>query len=160
MLELSLAVLVVVYLLVLLSEERLGFHRLTQRVDRRISYLGSVQQDLVPVNRVLSRIAHRGEKHSARACLLVDFVHYLLAPVSVLAEFVLVLLYFQCSCRAEGYAALAVNAAGFVSDHLVQVGIVMVHLVGTLSFTDAALYAAVVIAHHLKQGVHIIYSHL
>ena len=148
------------YLLVLLAEERLGFHRLTKRVDRRVGYLRSIQQYLVPVNGVLARVAHRGKEHSTGACLLVDLVHYLLAPVAVLAELVLVLLYFQRSGRAESYAALAVNTACFICDHLIEVGVVMMHLVGALSFTDAALDAAVVIANHLKQRIHIVNSHL
>ena len=160
MLEFSPAVLVVVDLLLLLAEEGLGLHRLAQRVDRRVCYLGSVQQYLVPVNRVLAGVAHRREEHSAGACLLVDLVHYLLAPVAILAELVLVLPYFQRSCRAQRYTALAVNAVGFIGHHSIEVGVVMVHLVGALALTDAALNAAVRVADHLKQRIHIVNSHL
>ena len=159
-LEFSPAVLVVVDLLLLLAKEGLGLHRLAQRVDRRVCYLGSVQQYLVPVNRVLAWVAHRREEHSAGACLLVDLVHYLLAPVAVLAELVLVLSYLERSCRAERHTALAVNAVRFIGYHSVEVGVVMVHLVGTLALTDAALYAAVRVADHLKQRIHIVNSHL
>ena len=105
-------------------------------------------------------MAYRSEEHSAVACLFVDLVHNLLSPVAVLSELVLVLSLLERSCRAERHTALAVNAVRFIGYHSVEVGVVMVHLVGALALTDAALYAAVRVADHLKQRIHIVNSHL
>ena len=114
---------------VTVSEEYLCFHRLTQRVDRRICYLRSVEQYLVPVNGIFLRVTHCRKKNAARFRLLVDFRHYLLAPVGVVSELVGVIYYLQCARRTDTYASLAVNALLAVRDHHIKICVISVYFV-------------------------------
>src|SRR5699024_730118 len=129
-------------------------------VDRRVRDLRRVYQYLVPINRQRLRIAHRRQQNAAARSLLVHFLYRFILPVCVLAQTAVALDNLERSCRAERHAALAVNALRFVAQHNFAVGIVAVYLVGTLSFTDTAGYAAAVIADDFKFGIYEIYAHI
>ena len=57
----------------LLAEKGLRFHRLAQRIDRRVRDLRGVDQDLIPIHRIRLRVAHGGEEHAARSRLAINF---------------------------------------------------------------------------------------
>ena len=59
----------------LFTEGNMRFHRLAQRIDRRIGDLGGVDQDLVPVHRKRFGIAHGRKQYTAAGCLFVDFAN-------------------------------------------------------------------------------------
>ena len=143
------AVLVALDFARLLAEEGLGLHRLAQRVDGRVGDLRSVDEDLVPVDRVRLRVAHRGEQHAARACLTVDLGDGLAGPVCVLLKGMVGLYDLERAGRAERYAAVAGDALGLVDLHLLKFRVVKMYFVGALTLAGAAADAAVVIADDL-----------
>ena len=145
----QIAVLVTLNLARLFAEEGLGLHRLAQRIDGRVGDLRSVDEDLVPVDRVRLRVAHRGEQHAARACLTVDLGDGLAGPVCILLKGMVGLYDLERAGRAERYAAVAGDALGLIDLHLLKFRVVKMYFVRALTLAGAAADAAVVIADDL-----------
>ena len=80
-------------------------------------------------------------------------------PVRVFAERTVVLDDLQRMCGAKRYTALAIDAFRLIAEHDLTVSVVAVYAVGTLPFTDATGYTAIVITHDLKFGNYIIDRH-
>ena len=142
----DLAVFVALDLARLFAEVSADFHRLTQRVDGRVGDLRCVDQHLIPVNRIVLRVAHGGQQRAAGACLTVDLHNGLALPVCVLAEGVIGLDDLQCAGRAEGDTAVAVDTFALIRLHAFEIDVVVMYFVCALSLTGAAGDAAVAVA--------------
>ena len=143
----------------LFAEKDARFHRLAQRVDRRVRDLRGVDEKPVPVARQRRRVAGGGEKDAARGGLLIDFADRVALPVLVFAQTAVGFYDLDRARRAERNAALTVHAFGFVCEHDLSLGVVGVDAVGALFFADAAARAPLVAPDDLKRRVDVFDSH-
>ena len=137
----------------LLTQIGTDFHWLTQRVNGRVGNLGCIDQDLIPVNRIVLRIAHGGQQGAAGFCLTVNLLNDLTGPVGIFTELVIGLGNLEGAGRTQGYTAMAADTLAFIRNHLFQVVIVMMYFFCTLSLAYPACNAAIRIAQHLKLGI-------
>ena len=128
------------------AEVRAQFHRLPQRVYRRVGDLARVQEHLVPVYRVGIGVSHPGQQDAPRVGLLVDVLYEPGLPDGVVPEFGGVLLYRERPGRAEGLAPVAAHALDVIRVYLPGCLVVNVGLVRTLPLADPAVDAFVRIA--------------
>ena len=140
------------YLHVLFGEVYARLHRLAQRVYGRVGYLRGVYQYLIEIYGVFRRVAHGREQHAARRGLTVYLVHGSVGPVVVELVGIVALDYLERVRGTHAYAPVAVYALGAVGNHLAQVLIVLVHLVGALTLAHPTGYAKVGIAHYFIFG--------
>ena len=140
--RLNLTVLVALDFRRLLTQKRLRFHRLTERVDGRVRDLRRVDEDFIPVDRQGLRVAHGRQQHAAAARLTVDLHDGLAGPVGIFLKGVVGLDDLQSARGTDGNAAVAVHTAAFVGDHHFQLIVVSMYFVGALSFTGTAGNAA------------------
>ena len=139
----------------LFAEKHASFHRFAQRIYGRVRYLRRVYKDLIEVNGLRFRIAHRRQKHAAASRLLVNLFDRVRLPVGVFAEIVPVLYYFERMRGAKRHATLTIDAFMLVGDHYAELFVVTMNAVRALIFASAAVYATALVAHHVEIGKNI-----
>ena len=140
----------------LLAEKPPRLHRLAQRVDGRVGDLGGVDENTIPIDRQRVRIAHGGQEHAARRRLLVNFLYGGVLPVGVLPKGGRRIGDLQSARRANGDAALAVDAFFGVTFHQLPLFIIEMDAVCTFLFAHATACAKRHIPPHRKIGGEII----
>ena len=146
-------VFVPLYLFGLLSQEHPGFHRLTQRVNRRVGHLRSVNQNLVPVNRQWTGVTHGRKQYAAALSLLINFADGVVLPVGVFPQHTVAFDDFQGTGGAQGHTPLAIDTFTFIAEHHIAVRVIAVYFIGALPLTNTALDAAVFVSNHFKFGI-------
>ncbi len=141
------------------SKKDLCFHRLTERIDRRVGYLRSVQQHPVKINRVVFRIAHAGQQHAATVGLPVNFTDCLCAPVGIFFICIVRFDDFEGPGRTQRYTPLTIDTFRFVRCHAVRPGNQLMNVIGALSLADPAGNASILISDNLIFRIKHIYRH-
>ena len=152
------AVFVPLQLLRLLSQEHPGLHGLPEGIDGGVGHLRGVDEDLIPVDRIVFRIAHGGEQHAAGKSLLVDLPDGVAFPVGVLPQTAVGFDDLQRPGGTEENAPLAVDALALVAEHQFPLRVIGMNLVGALPGADLTADTAGIIPHHLKLRIEIVDS--
>ena len=156
----KLAVRAVVDVFALFAEVSARFHRLAQRVDRRIGDLRGVYEQLVEVHGVIFWRAHRREQHAARFGLRVHVAHKAAVKRRAGLEAVAAFHYLYRVHGADGGAAVANRALAFVRKHHVVLFVERVHAERALPFAQPTAHAPRVEPHYFVFGLKIIDFHL
>ena len=141
------------------AQKNFRFHRLPKGVHRGIGHLRGVDEDPVPIYGITLGIAHGRQQHAAASGLLVDFFNRILVPVGVVPEGAVTFADLQGMGGTEAHAALAIHALALVGGHAAPVLVKAVYTVGTLLFTQTAVYAPYRVADNLKLRINIVDTH-